>query len=203
MPEIRGHEPREHEWEVVRMFGLTRWNQPRDISGLRQNMEEMFDRLVDEERWMPGRTMRSLRSIQRDLDELFGDFFGSDWVLPASSEQDGSFWPRVETSLTNREHIVRAELPGFTPKNVEVNVTGNTLTIRGERKTGSGEKGDLSHRRFSHALSLPEAVDPERVKATLANGLLEIRMPASPQLTGKKIPIQVGAGDEKKQLKVA
>ena len=85
MPEIRGHEPREHEWEVVRMFGLTRWNQPRDISGLRHNMEEMFDRLVDEERWMPGRTMRSLRSIQRDLDELFGDFFGSDWVLPASS----------------------------------------------------------------------------------------------------------------------
>jgi HSP20 family molecular chaperone IbpA len=41
--------------------------------------------------------------------------------------------------MTDGKHIVRAELPGFTPENVEVNVTGNTLTIRGERKTGSEE----------------------------------------------------------------
>ncbi len=170
----RGLSPRNKDREVVRMFGLTRWNQPRGISRLRQDMEDMF-----------------------------GGFFGSDWALPASSEEAGSFWPRIETSLTEGEHIVRAELPGFTPENVEVNVTGTTLTIRGERKTGSEEKGDLSHRRFSHTLTLPEAVDPDKVKATLVNGLLEIRMPASAQLAGKKIPIQVGAGEEKKQLKAA
>lgn len=185
------------------MFGLTRWNQPRGISRLRQDMEDMFDRFFDREDWMPSRTMRTVRSFQQNLDELFGDFFGSDWGLPASSEEAGFFWPRVETSLIDGEHIVRAELPGFTPENVEVNVTGNTLTIRGERKTGSEEKGDLSQRRFSHTLTLPEAVDPDKVKATLANGLLEIRMPASPQLTAKKIPIPVRAGDEKKQLKAA
>ncbi len=185
------------------MFGLTRWNQPRGISRLRQDMEDLFDRFFDREEWMPSRTMRSLRSFRQDLDELFGGFFGSDWALSASSNEAGYFWPRIKTSLTDGEHIVRVELPGFTPENVEVNVTGNTLTIRGERKTGSEEKGDLSHRRFSHTLTLPEAVDPDTVKATLANGLLEIRMPASPQLAGKKIPIQVGTGEEKKQLKAA
>jgi HSP20 family protein len=166
-------------------------------------MEDMFDRFFDREDWMPGRMMRSFRAFQRDLDELFGDFFGTDWGLPAAAEQAGYFWPRVETSLTDGEHIVRTELPGFTPENVEVNVTGNTLTIRGERKVGSEEKGDLSHRRFSHTLTLPEAVDPEKVKATLRDGLLEVRMPASPKLVGKKIPIQVGAGEEKNQLKAA
>jgi HSP20 family molecular chaperone IbpA len=141
------------------MLGLTRWNEARGINRLHRDMEDLFDRFSDREDWMPGRMMRSLRSFQRDLDELFGDFFGSDWAGPAGSEQAGAFWPRVETSLTDGEHIVRAELPGFTPENVEVNVTGNTLTLRGERKTGSEEKGDLSHRRFSHTLILPEAVE--------------------------------------------
>jgi len=185
------------------MFGLTRWNQPLGIGRLRQDMDELFDRFFDQEDWIPGRMMRSLRSFQRDLDELFGDFFGSNWAISDSPEQAGYFRPRVETSLTDGEHVVRAELPGFAPENVEVNVAGNTLTIRGERKTGSQEKGDLSHRRFSHALTLPEAVDAEKVKATLRDGLLEVRMPASPKLVGKKIPIQVGAGEEKKQLKAA
>lgn len=163
-------------------------------------MEEPFDRFFDREDWMPGRMMRS---FQRELDQLFGDFFGSDWAMLESPEQAGFFRPRIETSLTDGEHIVRAELPGFTPENVEVNLTGNTLTIRGERKTGSEEKGDLSHRRFSHTLALPQAVDPDKVRATLSNGLLEVRMPASPQLAGKRIPIQVVAGAQKKQLKAA
>jgi HSP20 family protein len=166
-------------------------------------MEDMFDRFFDREDWMPGRMMRSFRSFQRDLDEPFADFFGTDWGLSVPTEQAGYFWPRVESALTDGEHIVRAELPGFTPENVEVNVTGNTLTIRGERKVGSEEKGDLSHRRFSHTVTLPEAVDAEKVKATLRDGLLEVRMPASPKHVGKKIPIQVGAGEEKKQLKAA
>ncbi len=185
------------------MFGLTRWTEPRGLSRLRRDMEELFDRFFDREDWMPSRMMRSLRSFQRDLDELFGDFFGADWALPVSAAEAGDFWPRVETSVTDGEHVVRAELPGFAPENVEVNIAGNTLTIRGEREIGSKEKGDLSRRRFSHSLTLPEAVEPEKVKATLRNGLLEIRMPASPKLVGKKIPIEVGAGDEKRQLKAA
>jgi len=185
------------------MFGLTRWGEPRGITQLHRDMEDLFERFFDREDWMPGRMMRSLRGFQRDLDDLFGDFFGSDWALPASLEQTGTYWPRLETSLSDGEHVVRAELPGFTPENVEVNVTGNTLTIRGERKSGSEEKSDVSHRSFSHTVALPEIVDPEKVKATLANGLLEIRMPASPKLVGKKISVQVGAGEEKKQLKVA
>jgi len=84
---------------------------------------------------------------------------------------------------------------------IEVNVAGNTLAIRGERKVE--EKNEVNCRRFSQTLTLPETVDPEKVKATLAHGLLEIRIPASPQLVGKKIPVEVGSGETHKQLKAA
>lgn len=183
------------------MFGLTRWTEPRGIGRLRQDMEGLFDRLFDREEWMPGRMMRSLRSFQQDMDELFGGFFGEDWRALAAPEGAGYFWPRVESLLTDGEYILRAELPGFTPENVDVNVTGNTLTIRGERKIGEGK--EESHRRFSYTHTLPEAVDPEKVRATLTNGILEVRMPASPKVVGKKIPVQVGAGEAQKQLKAA
>jgi HSP20 family protein len=183
------------------MFGLTRWTEPGGISRLRQDMDDLCDRFFDREEWMPGRMMRSLRTFERDLDDLFGGFFGEDWRVLAAPEGAGYFWPRVESSLTDGEYILRAELPGFTPEDVEVNMTGNALTIRGERKIGQGK--EEAHRRFAYTHTLPEAVDPEKVKATLTNGILEVRMPASPKVVGRKIPVQVGTGEAQKQLKAA
>jgi HSP20 family protein len=162
-------------------------------------MDDLFDRFFEREDWMPGAMSRSLRALQRDMDALFGDFFGSDWIPRAAEE--GAFWPRLETSLKDGEHIVRAEVPGFGPEDIEVNVAGNTLTIRGEQKTA--EKDRVSQRRFSQTLTLPEEVDPDKMKATLTHGLLEIRMPASPKLAGKKVPVEVGSGEAPKQLKAA
>jgi len=60
------------------MFGLTRWTEPRGITRLRQDMDELVDRFFDREDWMPGRMMRSMRSFQRDLDSLFGGYFGEE-----------------------------------------------------------------------------------------------------------------------------
>jgi len=172
---------------------------PRGASRLRHEVDELFDRFFAREDWMPGAMTRSLRAFQRDMDQLFGDFFGAGWSLGA--EEEGTYWPRIETALKDGEHIVRAGLPGFAPEEVEVNVAGSTLTIKGERKVE--EKGRASHRRFSQTLTLPETVDPEKVKATFKHGLLEIRTPASPKLAGKKIPIEVGSGKTQQQLKAA
>ena len=60
------------------MFGLTRWTEPRGITRLRHDMDELFDRFFDREEWMPGRMMRSMRSFQGDLDSLFGGYFGEE-----------------------------------------------------------------------------------------------------------------------------
>jgi HSP20 family protein len=181
------------------MFGLTRWMAPRGASRLRHEVDDLFDRFFAREDWMPGPMTRSLRAFQRDMDQLFADFFGADWSLRA--EGQSTYWPRIESTLKDGEHVIRMELPGFSPEEIEVNVAGSTLTIHGERK--GEEKGQTSHRRFSQSLSLPETADPEKVKAPLNHGLLELRMPACPQLVGKKIPVEVGSGEAKKQLKAA
>lgn len=181
------------------MFGLTRWMEPRGANRLRREVDDMVDRFFAREDWMPGSLARSLRTFQRDMDQVFADFFGEDWS--ARAEEQRTYWPRIDSCLKDGEHVVRAELPGFSPEEIEVNVAGNTLTIQGERKVE--EKDQASRRRFSQTLTLPEGVDPEKVKATLTHGLLEIRMPASPRLVGKKIPVEVGSGEAQKKLKVA
>jgi HSP20 family protein len=184
------------------MFGLTRWTEPRGISRLRQDMDELFDRFFDQEDWMPGRVTRSLRTFHRDLDDLFAGFFGNDWPAMGGSEGTQAFWPRGEMSLKDGEHILRLEVPGFKPEEVEVNVAANTLSIRGEQKA-EGETQEQSQRSFAYTCTFPETVDSDKMKAKLSHGVLEIRVPASPKLVGKKIPIEIGAGEPQKQLKAA
>jgi HSP20 family protein len=92
--------------------------------------------------------------------------------------------------------IVKADLPGVDPKEVSISVVGNQLTIEGERKHEEKKEEkdyfyrELSYGKFSRSVALPEGVDPDKVKATFKNGVLEITMPAPKQLTAKKIQIE-------------
>ncbi|MFQ5883094.1 MAG: Hsp20/alpha crystallin family protein [Candidatus Methylomirabilales bacterium] len=185
------------------MVRLTRWTRPRGIARLREEMDGLFDRFFGrEEEWIPGRMMRSLREFHRDLDALFGDFLGADrWrespFAPVRS------WPRCESLVEGGDYVLRAEIPGVAPDDLEVAVTENALTIRGDRKTGREEQGGASYSRFSRRFSLPEPVDPEKVKAKLAHGVLEVRIPASPKVVGKRIPVEVETGEVTRQIKAA
>jgi len=165
-------------------------------------MDELFDRFFNQEDWMPGRMTRSLRTFHRDLDDLFAWFFGNDWAAMGTSEGTRTFWPRAEMSLKEDEQVLRLEVPGFKPEEVEVNVSGNTLSIRGEQEA-EGEKEEQSRRSFAYTYTLPEAVEVDKMKARLSHGIIEIRVPASPKLAGKKIPIESGGGEAPKQLKAA
>jgi len=119
---------------------------------------------------------------------------GADWSRARGGA--GRLLAPHRNLLKDGEHIVRAGAARLRPREVVVNVAGNTLAIRGERKVE--EKNAVNCRRFSQTLTLPETADPEKVKATLAHGLLEIRIPASPQLVGKKIPVEAGSGETHK-----
>lgn len=184
------------------MFGLTRWTEPRGMRSLRQDMDELFNRLVNQEEWMPGRVTRSLGTFHRDLDDLFAGFFGSDWAAMGASEGTQAFWPRAEMSMKDGEQLLRLEVPGFKPAEIEVKVAANTLSIRGEQKS-EGETQEQSRRSFHYTYTLPEAMEPEKMKAKLSHGVLEVRVPASPKLVGRQIPIEVGGGEAPKQLKAA
>ena len=92
---------------------------------------------------------------------------------------------------------MRADLPGIDPKNVELAVEGHRLAIRGERRSKEErEEKDYVYRevgygRFERYVDLPEGVDPEGIKATYHDGVLEVTMKAPKEMVAKKVPITV------------
>ena len=88
--------------------------------------------MTDLLRWNP---FEEISSWHRDIDELFGRFFGRQEPLA------GTWAPRIEAYRKDNEYIVRLDLPGVDPKEVEIHAEGNLLTIKGERKTKTNNTG--------------------------------------------------------------
>jgi HSP20 family protein len=92
--------------------------------------------------------------------------------------------------------IATVELPGVEPKNVEVNLQGDLLTIRGERKSESEEKKgsylrrEQSYGAFQRAVRLPYRVESSKVKASYENGILRIEMPKTDEVIGRRITVE-------------
>lgn len=125
-----------------------------------------------------------LRRMTTDIERLFDEVA---FERPGLGEPrllgDARFVPNVDVFEKNGSLIVRADLPGLTKQDVKVEVTDQQLTIQGERKTEFEETREGVYRQeraygsFYRALPLPEHVKPEDVKATFANGVLEVAMP--------------------------
>jgi HSP20 family protein len=123
-----------------------------------------------------------LALLQRRMNSLFDDFFGR-----SSSDLwngfEGSFAPRIDVSDSDKEVRVSAELPGLDEKEVDVTLSGNLLTIKGEKKEEQDEtKGDYWHseRRygyFERSVQLPQAVDADKAKAKFRKGVLKVTIP--------------------------
>ena len=148
----------------------------------------MFGELM---RWNPS---EELSSWHRDIDDLFGRFFGR----PESPA--GSWVPRMETYRKENDYVVRIDLPGVDPKNVAVQAEGNLLTVTGERKseeTGP-EYRETFYGKFERSLALPQGVETDKIVARYENGVLEIRVPLPAQLAGRKIPVQIEHKENKK-----
>lgn len=85
-----------------------------------------------------------------------------------------------------------AELPGFEPKDFDVKVSGNMLTVRGEHRHEEKEKGSSRARygQFCRTFTLPYGVDEQKIDARYHSGVLEIHLPKTEQAQGKRIPVQ-------------
>ncbi|HHT9132640.1 MAG TPA: Hsp20/alpha crystallin family protein [Candidatus Tripitaka californicus] len=125
-------------------------------------------------------------SLQREMDRLFEDFF----------RRGGLVRPSVDVVETNDTVVVKAELPGMEPKDVDISVSDDRLTIKGERKAEKEEKGKTFYRMercygsFSRTIELPASVEADKAKADYKNGVLEITLPKTEQVKAKKIPIK-------------
>ena len=143
-------------------------------------------------RWDP---IRDLDSLQTDMNRLFDRFFGA----TAANGTAGRRWiPAMDLTETDDKLVLRADLPGVSEDDVEIEVKDGVLTISGERKSEHEEKGEGFHRversfgRFSRALNLPDGVDADQVEANFDAGVLEVRVP-KPEET-KPTRIQIGKG---------
>jgi len=144
----------------------------------------------------PGSTVDStLTRFRQEFDDLFNRCLVNPFNL-GSLAQFGAWGPSLDLVESDNELTVTAELPGVNPKEIEVNVTGNTLTIRGEKKQEREEKGKDFHRverhygSFHRSVELPVAVDADQVKAEYKDGVLTLRLPKHPEAKPKKIPVR-------------
>jgi HSP20 family protein len=163
---------------------------------------DMFD-LV---RWSPFGSLSPFR-LHREVDELVGRFFGQNRTTSEPTSEP-AWWPAVESWASDGNLHIRVALPGVDPKDVEVSLTDNVLTVKGERKAQTERQDggyylrEFSHGAFERSFALPEGVDPAKVTAKYTNGMLEITLPAPLSVAPKKVDIQIeGQPSEPKSIK--
>jgi len=129
--------------------------------------------------------------FRKEMDEMMERFF-PEGENGAALRQ----WaPRVDVEESDKEIVVKADLPGVDPKNVEIAVENGILTIRGEKKEEKDEKKKNYHRverfvgSFYRAFPLPSTADADKVSATSANGVVTIAIPKKPEAQAKKITV--------------
>lgn len=124
---------------------------------------------------------------------LIRRFFGD---LEEAAPEEEIWAPRVDVEETEKEIVVKADLPGVEPKDVEVTVSDGALVLRGERKEEHEEKGKNYRRverfvgKFYRELPLPEGADTEKITATGAHGVLTVIVPRKAEVLPKKIPVK-------------
>ncbi|HWP34941.1 MAG TPA: Hsp20/alpha crystallin family protein [Thermodesulfobacteriota bacterium] len=139
---------------------------------------------------------RDLQRIQARMNRLFDEVFGRRAARPAEEPATGGgFTPAVDLWETPEAYLLRAELPGVSREDVQIEVTDNTLVLRGERKMG----GNLRHEDwlcqegsygpFYRALTLPGSIEADKIQARVQNGVLEVIIPKAEEAKTKVIPI--------------
>jgi len=138
---------------------------------------------------------QEINKLRRDIDRLF-DRLWDDFGMPLSTRVEKEI-PSIDLSETEDTLIIRAEVPGIDPEDLEISITDNILTIKGEmKKTDENEKGDYHkmERRygyFSRTLQLPCKIVVEDVHATYKKGVLTIDMPKCAQVSAPEIRIKI------------
>jgi HSP20 family protein len=143
-------------------------------------------------RWEP---MRELTSLQSEMNRLFNAFF-------ENGESRTRHWtPAMDLVEADGQLVLKADLPGLTEDDVQIEVSDNVLTVSGERKSEHVDRKEGFYRMerafgsFSRSLTLPEGVDSDRIEASFDNGVLEVKIPKPEEVRPKRVSI--GRGSKK------
>jgi len=143
------------------------------------------------ERWDP---FRGVSDIQGEVNRLFDSFFNRPTAVP----QGGRSWmPLVDMLETKDDLVLGVDLPGVRDKDVSVSITGDWLTIRGERRFEDEQTDNESlhvervYGKFERLVQLPLAVQADEVKATYRDGVLTITLPKAEEVKPKEVKIDI------------
>jgi HSP20 family protein len=155
--------------------------------------------------WDPFNDVVSLRDA---MDRLLQDSF----IRPSGGRTqrerggDGAMLP-LDLKESEDSYTIQASLPGVKPEDIQVQVVGDTVIIRGEvrdeRENKQGEQVVLRERRlgrFARTVTLPMPIDPEHVEATFENGVLTLRLPKSQMAKPRRIEVRSTAGQQPQQM---
>jgi HSP20 family protein len=143
------------------------------------------------ERWD---STREMSDLQQEVNRLFDSFFGRGGM---SAGPERVWAPALDMYETKDELVITAELAGVSEKEIQLSITGDVLTLRGER-TQSSETTEPTHYRserwfgkFERSVPLPIPVQSDKVKATYRDGVLTVKLPKAEEIKSKEIKIDV------------
>jgi HSP20 family protein len=163
------------------MFSLIPWGKKRETERGAAALE----------RFVPQKLSHPLQRMERDFDLLFnrltsdwfgwpGDFFNSSqrWSMDVDDRAD--------------EVVVRAEVPGFEPDDIDVQLRGNCLCVSAEHRQEEEGPDGARHEygSFRRMITLPQGIEADKVEARYHNGVLEVHLPKGEEARGKRIPIK-------------
>lgn len=139
-------------------------------------------------RWQPFTELSSeLSRVQNELNRLFN----------RTTSRTGFSYPAINIWQDDQQMLLEAELPGMALEDLEIYVDGdNRLTIKGNRKfnevnTGTWHRRERIHGEFRRTIELPQQVDPNKVEASLKNGILTVQLPKRDEVKPRKIEVKV------------
>ena len=147
--------------------------------------------------WRPFRELAPFREFERmrsEMDRFLGSFFER---RPTKAGEEGEFLPSIDLAEKDNELVVKCEVPGMDPKDIDISLSDGVLTIKGEKKQEREEKGadyhlvERSYGSFSRSIQLPKQVQSEKISASYKNGILKITLLKSEEAKKKEIKIKV------------
>ena len=140
----------------------------------------------------------SLSRLRWEMDHLFDRFLRDPWGMELFDRvgSDLAWGPQIELKESENEVTLKAELPGVEPEDVDVNVSGNVLTLRGEKRREHEEKKsdyyymERQYGSFHRSIQLPNSVDPDKVDATFKKGVLTVTLAKRPDARPNRVKVR-------------
>ena len=143
----------------------------------------------------PWRPFGDLERMKSEMDRVWDSFFATKPAVKTG--ESGEWYPSLDITETKNDILVKAEIAGMDPKDIDISLNNDILTIKGEKKQEKEEKEEnyhlveRSYGKFVRSVKLPGEVKSDKINASYKNGVLNITLPKSEEAKKKEVKIKV------------